>query len=302
MNMDRSRRLRALWNWLPAFRAVAETEHLPTASDALHVSPASLSRTIGLLEQELGSLLFDRVGRGLRLNQQGALLLDSVRDGMRVIDEGVSGVEGHHWSGRVTLWAARCYVPMVLFPLVKQLGERHPGLSPVIQSHAASRVASQILKGQIDLAIVEQPLVHEQLRTRTLSSLEYGVYCPATHALAEVGRVSLAELAANETFAVPAPTDDQGLVDRFPAQHHRSKLLVVADLNMAMEASSQLNLLTVLPDIMADTAATKNLQRLSTEALPGANLYACFRKPVGSHPRVEAILEILDQNMGAGAV
>ena len=40
-----------IWNWLPAFRAVAETEHLPTASDLLHVTPSALSRTIRLLEQ-----------------------------------------------------------------------------------------------------------------------------------------------------------------------------------------------------------------------------------------------------------
>src|SRR5262245_24932867 len=36
--MDRAARLTELWSWLPAFRAVAETQHLPTAAAALHVS------------------------------------------------------------------------------------------------------------------------------------------------------------------------------------------------------------------------------------------------------------------------
>ena len=46
-------RLLELWSWLPAFRFVAETEHLPTASDLLYTSPSALSRTVKQLEGAL---------------------------------------------------------------------------------------------------------------------------------------------------------------------------------------------------------------------------------------------------------
>ncbi|MBP8302176.1 MAG: LysR family transcriptional regulator, partial [Planctomycetes bacterium] len=61
--MDRLLRLDALWNWLPAFRAVGETQHLPSAATALHVSPSALSRSVRLLEQRLGCTLFERRSR-----------------------------------------------------------------------------------------------------------------------------------------------------------------------------------------------------------------------------------------------
>ena len=52
--MDKVQRLHRFWSWLPAFSAVAETQHLPSAALKLHVSPSALSRTIRLLEDDLG--------------------------------------------------------------------------------------------------------------------------------------------------------------------------------------------------------------------------------------------------------
>ena len=49
----------SVWNWLPTFRAVAETEHVARAAEILHVSPPAVSRTIKLLEDHLGTKLFD---------------------------------------------------------------------------------------------------------------------------------------------------------------------------------------------------------------------------------------------------
>ena len=43
-------RVRTIWSWLPAFRAVAEAEHLPTAAHELGIVPSSLSRTVKQIE------------------------------------------------------------------------------------------------------------------------------------------------------------------------------------------------------------------------------------------------------------
>lgn len=86
--MDRAARLAELWSWLPAFRTVAETQHLPTAAAVLHVSPSALSRSVGLLEAALGQPLFRRVGRRLQLDRAGELLLAATRDAMRRLDDG----------------------------------------------------------------------------------------------------------------------------------------------------------------------------------------------------------------------
>src|SRR5260370_5106989 len=69
--MEQQAKLFTVWNWLPAFYVVAQTEHLPTASRRLHVSVSALSRTIKLLESTLGYSLFRRAGRNMVLNERG---------------------------------------------------------------------------------------------------------------------------------------------------------------------------------------------------------------------------------------
>lgn len=53
------------------FLKVAETEHMTNAAKALHVSQPALSRSIRMLEEDLGVKLFDRLGRRLVLNDNG---------------------------------------------------------------------------------------------------------------------------------------------------------------------------------------------------------------------------------------
>ena len=97
--MERLRRLCEFWNWLPAFRAVAETSHLPSASEEFGVSASALSRAIHLLEKNLGIELFQRQGRGLQLNEAGEQFLAVVRDAMRLVDDGLSTIGALDRSG-----------------------------------------------------------------------------------------------------------------------------------------------------------------------------------------------------------
>ena len=89
-NLLGAKRCSAFWNYLPAFIAVAEMEHLRAAAQAIRVSPSALSRSIGILEYRLGYPLFERSNRGLRLTAEGAHLLSVVREGMRLVDENLT--------------------------------------------------------------------------------------------------------------------------------------------------------------------------------------------------------------------
>lgn len=286
--MERARRLRALWNWLPVFRAVAETEHLPTAADALFVSPASLSRTIGLLEEELGIKLFDRAGRGLRLNRAGRQLLDAVRDGMRVIDDGVVSVEGKEWSGAIVLWAPLAFAEKYLLGLATRLREAHASLHPVIQSHNAQGLTESMLRGQIDFALTEMPPLHKQLRAESFATLHYGVYCHPGHQLARAARVKMEKL-LEQGFAVP-PQDDASYSSPWPAEHLRTNVMVVDDMSMAIRACHTQQQLAVLPAVLAD-----GLHRVAIDLFAPTTLYAVFREPIGTQERMQSVLQTLSQ-------
>lgn len=86
-SMDRAERIAELWNWLPAFRVVAEYGSIQRAALVLHVSPSSLSRTIRLLEENIGVALFLRSATGLTVTAQGVELLKGTREAMRRVDD-----------------------------------------------------------------------------------------------------------------------------------------------------------------------------------------------------------------------
>ncbi len=85
-------RVLQLWNWLPTFWAAAEAQHLGTAGQRLGISTSAVSRTIRLLEDAVGTPLFERAGRNVRLNARGQNLLEQVRDALGAVSTGLDAL------------------------------------------------------------------------------------------------------------------------------------------------------------------------------------------------------------------
>lgn len=69
------------------FKFLAENEHLSKTAHLLHISPPALSATISKLENELGTQLFDHVGRQIKLNESGKVLYCHVRNIFSELDD-----------------------------------------------------------------------------------------------------------------------------------------------------------------------------------------------------------------------
>jgi DNA-binding transcriptional LysR family regulator len=60
---------------LPAFREVARRGSFAAAADALWLTPSAVSQQMASLEREVGTRLFERTHRGVRLTVAGTRLL-----------------------------------------------------------------------------------------------------------------------------------------------------------------------------------------------------------------------------------
>lgn len=78
---------------LKYFCKVAETEHLSRAADELMISTPALSHTIKKLEKEVGTPLFDHVGRGIALNEAGKLYYNYVKNALLQLERAHDAVE-----------------------------------------------------------------------------------------------------------------------------------------------------------------------------------------------------------------
>jgi DNA-binding transcriptional LysR family regulator len=60
---------------LPIFREVARRGSFAAAADALWLTPSAVSQQMSALEREVGTRLFERNHRGVRLTEDGTRLL-----------------------------------------------------------------------------------------------------------------------------------------------------------------------------------------------------------------------------------
>jgi len=291
MALDRLLRVDRLWSWLPAFRAVAELEHLGRAAEALRVSPSAVSRTIRLLEAELGTPLFHRRGRGIQLDDEGALLLEHVRDAMRWVHEAVTRLEEPGAGAAVLRIGASGVAAQVHLPrLLDRLLASRPDLEPHVTTPAVADIAGDLQQGRLDLALCSAAIAGPGLAGVALARVTNGVYCGPGHALH--GRAGVSEEEVLEhAFAAPPPNALGGTDEGWPAGRPRRIACRLDRMTTGVEACARGNILAVLPDVLARQHA-RGLWRLDVP-VDDTPVHAIHRRPLGEADRVEGLVAIL---------
>ena len=168
--MERARNLREIWAWLPAFRVVAETQHLTEGAQRLGVTPAALSRTIAKIEKATGLRLFERVPHGMLLTAAGTLLADKVRDTMRACDDALSQLTPDvELAATVRLTFDDAVIGMLLDHCMASLVRHRVRFA--ISTTSAQRMAASLLSGEVDLALASAPSTDDRVVCKPVGSI-----------------------------------------------------------------------------------------------------------------------------------
>jgi len=279
--VERARRIAALWSWLPAFRAVAETEHLPTASQELRVAASSLSRTVRLLEEEIGRPLFERSGRRLHLNDAGRVFSTAVRDAMRMVHEGLLAVEGGGHRGPVHVSVPGPLAPLYVLPLLERLAEEHPHLVVHVHAVTGPSVNAALRRGELDLALVDDAAAADDLTFTRLQPLEHDVF------VAPGGQAPLEAL----TFVAPFVDPRGQTPDAWPLDRPRRVGLRVAQMQVAIEAVRTGRYAAVLPVVVGRGQGLEGLG--CSEAMGTSVLHLVHRPSLPIRGRTEVVRDAI---------
>jgi len=186
------------WNHVRAFLATAEEGSLSAAACVLAQTQPTLGRQVAALEEKLGVVLFERVGRSLSLTQSGLELLEHVRamgDAASRISLTASG-QSQTIEGNVRITASDAMSAYFLPPVLKKLRQVAPGLTVEI---VASNTVRDLQQREADIAIrhirPEQPDLIAKLVRETTAHLY-----ASTRFLDEQGRPSSADDLKNVVF------------------------------------------------------------------------------------------------------
>lgn len=142
------------------FEALARYTHFGRAADACAISQPALSVQIKEMEQSLGTSLFERGPRHVRLTRFGEECVVRVRDILQAVDElgEMARASQDGLSGRLRIGVIPTIAPYLLPALIGKLHALHPETDVQIRETVTPRLLEELMDGRIDTAIVALPV------------------------------------------------------------------------------------------------------------------------------------------------
>lgn len=182
--------------------AVAETGNFTRAAERCNVTQPSLSQQILNLEKEVGHKLFHRLGRKAVMTEAGTVFLERAKRILFEVENASKELSDHPALGRrITVGAIQTFAPYALPSLIATCRERHPNLEIYVREDFRSELLRGVLEGELDLAIVSQPVKDPRLSVEPLLTEPLLLAVSKDHALAASPRINVAEI-AEETFVM----------------------------------------------------------------------------------------------------
>jgi DNA-binding transcriptional LysR family regulator len=144
---------------LQAFLAVAETGSFSRAAERIFITQPAVSKRISALESQLGTRLFDRIGRTVRLTEAGQALLERTRAILRELDDvkrSITNLAGTI-GGELALATSHHIGLHRLPPALKRFHDTYPGVRLDLQFMDSEKACTAVAQGEIELALVTLP-------------------------------------------------------------------------------------------------------------------------------------------------
>jgi LysR family carnitine catabolism transcriptional activator len=202
------------------FVAVVEADGVTAAARRLHVAQPSLSQALQALERELGTPLFHRVGRRLRLSAAGEALLAPARQALSALDAARGAVAGVRAleAGTLHLAALATLAVEPMAGLVGRYRALHPGVQVRMrEAETAEGLSALVADGSCELGAAHLTQPRAGLLARPLGRQELLlVLPPQASALAGSSARPLAarELARTPLVVGPVGTSTRNLLEQ----------------------------------------------------------------------------------------
>jgi LysR family hydrogen peroxide-inducible transcriptional activator len=147
------------------FEALARQGHFGRAADVCSISQPALSMQIKELEESLGTELFERGARQVRMTNFGEAFALRVRDILRSVDElgDLARASQERLVGRLRIGIIPTVAPYLLPAIIGNLARMHEGLEIHVRETLTSKLVQELAEGRLDTAIVALPVSEPSL-------------------------------------------------------------------------------------------------------------------------------------------
>jgi LysR family transcriptional regulator, mexEF-oprN operon transcriptional activator len=284
-------------NLLRVFVVVAEAGSVTEAASRLYLTQPAVSAALRRLNEAVGSPLFARAGRGLRLTHRGQRLFAISRHHLEALTEAALSpavFDAKSSERTLRLGLSDSSEAWLLPPLLRRLAREAPRLRLVVLPVQFRTVGEALGAARLDLAVT----VADELPadTKRLPLLHGGFVCLYDPAHARLSRKpTLGEYLAHDHVIVSYNGDLRGIVEDLLGVRRKVRVSVPAFQNVgAIVAGSAL--LATVPELVARDLLASS-PKLRTAPLPfelaGSSLELLWPGSVDDDPAVRLVRDLI---------
>lgn len=179
---------------LTYFLNLIETQNFTESAMRLSLSQPALSRSIQRLEAELGQPLFERQSRGLQLTEAGEIFQRYASQILQLAADAKAQISDDGRTGRVRVGAIPTIAPYFLPDLLRRFNKLYPEAHVVVQENTTNVLLKQCKQGEIDVAIMAEPITARYVETEMLLEEELYLVLPPGHPLLAKKQIRLIDI------------------------------------------------------------------------------------------------------------
>jgi LysR family transcriptional regulator for metE and metH len=260
---------------LKILHAVEQDGSLTAAAKSLNVTQSALSHTIRKLEDNLGTKVWLREGRSLRLTPAGRYLLNIANRVLPVLDDADDKLkqiaQGERGTLRIGMECHPCY--QWLLKVVSPFLDLWPDVDVDVKQKFQFGGVGALLDYEIDLLVTPDPFHKEGLSFTPVFDYELILVVPQHHLLAHRDYIQPEDLRDQVLMTYPVETERLDIYSQFlnpagvvPKRHKTSE---TTEIMLQMVASERG--VTALPRWLAEEYCKKlplSVVRIGEEGLP----------------------------------
>ncbi|MGG7221295.1 LysR family transcriptional regulator [Bacillus sp. ATD] len=200
---------------LEYFYAVCQELHFTRAAEKVGISQPSLSQQIKLLEHEIGTPLFDRIGKKTALTESGKLLLQYTRKIFYEVEQAKTSIDELNGLQRGTILVGTLLTveDYLITPTLLSFHQKYPGVKVSVFGLRTGDIHKQLIENKLDLGIVFLPMKGDELESISLSTEEMAFAVPEGHPLENQDMLDVEVLKTTPSILLPQQYFIRNLID-----------------------------------------------------------------------------------------
>ncbi len=278
--------------------AIAETGNLSRAAKRLHLSQPALSHQVKLLEEQLGSDLFERKSQPLRLSPVGQRLLEAAYDTDRTLRQAQRDIsrilEGKAGQLRMAVECHSCFD--WLMPSMDAFREGWPEVEMDLVSGFHPDPVGLLLEDRADLVIVSRATPRAGIIYHPLFRYEVLALMAHRHTLTEKAYLQAKDFTRETLVTYPIPDERIDVIREVlkpaaiePARRTTELTVAILQLVASMRGIAAMPGWAVQPYLERDYVASRPIRKNGLFA----NLYAATTREAASTSYMTEFLAIM---------